>query len=79
LPSISWSTSWSGWFQIHTQYAFGNSIFFHSNLCSLTVSKSMIFLIWSTSVKCFMCITIYHFHIKCFTCKNIWNLHAVRA
>ena len=29
LPSVSWSTSWSC-FQIHTQYSFGNSIFFHS-------------------------------------------------
>jgi hypothetical protein len=30
LPSISWSTSWSCCLQIHTQYPFGNSIFFHS-------------------------------------------------
>jgi hypothetical protein len=30
LPSISWSTSQSYCFQIHTQYSFGNSIFFHS-------------------------------------------------
>ena len=29
-PSISWSTSWSGCFQIHIQYSFGNPIFFHS-------------------------------------------------
>ena len=29
-PSISWSTSWSCCFQIHTQYSFGNPIFFHS-------------------------------------------------
>jgi hypothetical protein len=29
LPPISWSTSWSC-FQIHIQYSFGNSIFFHS-------------------------------------------------
>ena len=35
LPSIFWSTSWSCCFQIHTQYSFGNSIFFHS----LYVSK----------------------------------------
>jgi hypothetical protein len=30
LPSISWSTFWSCWFQINIQYSFGNSIFFHS-------------------------------------------------
>jgi hypothetical protein len=30
FPSISWSTSWSFLFQIHIQYSFGNSIFFHS-------------------------------------------------
>jgi hypothetical protein len=30
LPSVSWSASWSCWFQIHIQYSFGNSIFFHS-------------------------------------------------
>jgi hypothetical protein len=30
LPSISWSTYWSCCFQIHIQYSFGNSIFFHS-------------------------------------------------
>jgi hypothetical protein len=29
LPSISWPTSWSCWFQIHIQYSFGNSISFH--------------------------------------------------
>ena len=34
-PSISWSASWSYCFQIHVQYSFGNSIFFHS----LYVSK----------------------------------------
>jgi hypothetical protein len=32
LPSISWSTFQSSCFQIHMQYSFGNSIFFHS-LC----------------------------------------------
>jgi hypothetical protein len=26
LPPISWSTSWSSCFQIHTQYSFGNSV-----------------------------------------------------
>jgi hypothetical protein len=30
LPSISWSTSWSCLFQIHIQYSYGNSVFFHS-------------------------------------------------
>jgi hypothetical protein len=30
LPSISWSASQSCCFQIHIQYSFGNSIFFHS-------------------------------------------------
>jgi hypothetical protein len=30
LPSISWSTSWSCCFHIHTQYSFGNSNFCHS-------------------------------------------------
>ena len=30
LPSISWSTSQSCFFQIHKQHSFGNSIFFHS-------------------------------------------------
>ena len=30
LPSISWSTSQSCCSQIHIQYSFGNSIFFHS-------------------------------------------------
>jgi hypothetical protein len=30
LPSVSWSTSWSCWFQIHIHYSFGNSIFFRS-------------------------------------------------
>jgi hypothetical protein len=30
LPSISSSACWSCWFQIHIQYSFGNSIFFHS-------------------------------------------------
>jgi hypothetical protein len=30
LPSISWSTSSSCCFQIHIQYSFENSIFFHS-------------------------------------------------
>jgi hypothetical protein len=30
LSSISWSTSWTCWFQIQIQYSFWNSIFFHS-------------------------------------------------
>jgi hypothetical protein len=30
LPAISSSSPWSCWFQIHIQYPFGNSIFFHS-------------------------------------------------
>jgi hypothetical protein len=29
LPSISWSTSWSCWFQIHIRYSSGKSIIFH--------------------------------------------------
>jgi hypothetical protein len=30
MPSVSWSTSYSCWFQIHTQFSFRNSISFHS-------------------------------------------------
>jgi hypothetical protein len=52
LPSISWSTSWSFWSQIHIHYSFGNSISFHSlyicpnqhNLYNLIVSVMVGFL-----------------------------------
>jgi hypothetical protein len=39
LPSTSWSTSWSCCFQIHIQYSFGNSIFFHP-LCMSKLTQS---------------------------------------
>jgi hypothetical protein len=49
LPSISWSNSWSCWFQIHTQYSSSSSsssagLIFHFHIpCTKTVHSNKSF------------------------------------
>jgi hypothetical protein len=55
LPSISWSTSWSCWFQIHIQYSFGNFTFYHFLFSfSYTRPRILLYTFLSIMFNCFL-------------------------